>query len=155
MIKKGILFVILTFLVSCKSTDKIWLYKDTNLVLKPISNTIYNFTWNNNTLGERDSVNIKNRKKLLNVIKSIKKQKGMDKSMNFAPDYAFVLKYNNINDTLYFSYDLEYGYFVENDSLIIDKDRKIKKFLLKNKKYTIFMKKDFFYYEQEFYKKKD
>lgn len=147
-------FVLLFLMLSCISTEKVKLYKDTNLVLRNISLTIDTFPWNNNTLGERDSVLInKNRKEFLSILKSIKKQKGLNKDIDISPNYAFVMKYNNKNDTLYFDYNFEYGYFVENDSLIIDKDRKIKKFLLKDKKYKVFMEKNFFYYEQKFYKK--
>lgn len=147
---------LLFLILSCTSVEKVKLYKETNLVLRSISLTMDTFPWNNDTLGERDSIIInKDKKKLIKIIKSIKKQKGLDKNLVFSPEYAFVLKYNNKNDTLYFDYELEYGYFVKNGTLLIDKNHKIKKFLFSKKKYKVFMEKEFFYYEQKFYKSED
>lgn len=97
--------------MSCKPVEKIWLYKDTNLVDRPISTTIDNFVWNNYIIGERDSVSIKNKEKLILIIESINKnkEKKLGTVMNFSPQYAFLVEYKSIKDTLYFDYNLTYG----------------------------------------------
>lgn len=57
------------------------------------------------------------------------------------------MKYNNIKDTLYSTYDFKYNFFITNDLMLIDKKEVIKKFILKN--YPVFFKKMPYDYEIE------
>ncbi len=152
MIKKVTLLVLLVFIIGCKPIEKIWMYKDTDLVDRPISTTVDNFVWDDNILGERDSIQIINKEEFIDLIEAIDKNKeeNIDRIMNFEPQYAFVMKYDNLKDTLYFDYTFTYGYLVKNNLLLKDTTKRLKHFLMTKKEYKRFLEKDYYYYEQKF-----
>ena len=148
---KRITLVFFISIISCKTIDSVVLIKNTGLVETPYALMYEDFPFNTDTKGRLDSIKIKGKEKIkiFKIFKNFKKQKGMKKDINFLPDYAFILKYNNIKDTLFFDYDFEYGYFVQNDTMLIDTAKVLEKFLLK--KYKKFLEKDFYYYEKKYH----
>jgi hypothetical protein len=150
MIKYIFKLVLLLLIFSCKSTNKIVLYKDKETMDKVFgNNNIKDFSWINKSDNIFDTLIFKRKKseKIYSIINNLEKIPNNELGMG-KPRYALVLDYNKKKDTLYF-YDFNdenyknEAYMVQNDITLKDTDDELKKYLFKH--YKKFIKKEYYY----------
>ncbi|WP_430400882.1 hypothetical protein [Flavobacterium sp.] len=140
--------VIIISLISCKSRSKIILYKDKDILTHPVEpSSIQQFLWKHKSIA-LDSISIHGkREKELNSIISNLQITSNGNEMGY-PRYAFVIKYKNTRDTLYF-YDfnaenyLNVCYMVQNDITLKDRDDVLREYLFKH--YKKFIAREVYY----------
>lgn len=132
--------LIFILLFSCKSKDCILLIKETQIVDVNVATTIMTFPWHNDFEGQKDSILIKNPNHVYDIIYKLE-QNGDYRHDIWNPRYAFVLKYNNTKDTLYYDENFHEGFLVENNIRLIDTTGILKQQLLK--KYKNFLEKEY------------
>ena len=147
-----IIFITLLFLLSCKSTNKSLLFKDTEILDAPpfmSENPKNNFPWVNELLGERDSIFISNREsKKINEILKLYKNKLISKDEVFFPKYAFIKKKNEMIDTIYFNENFMLAYFSKLKIIAKDTTKTLDLFL--RKRHNFFFNRNYLYYYNKF-----
>ncbi len=137
-------FILFSFVIfSCNTKKEVLLFKETQIVDVNVATTIKTFPWHNDFEGLRDSIFIKQRDQRNEIYRIIKK---LDRKNTFRhdvwiPRYAFLLEYNGLKDTLYYDNEFKEGYMVRNKLRLIDTNRIMKRFLLKN--YRAFLEKEY------------
>ena len=143
------IFIIL-IIISCKSSGNIKIYKNKEILTSGFTtNSIKDFPWKYKSNNIFDSIilNKKKEKKIYTIINNLEKIDNNENPMG-TPRYAFIIKYNNKKDTLYF-YDFNSelykneAYMIQNNITLKDTNNELKKYLFKH--FKKFIKKEFYF----------